>query len=51
MKVLHRSSAGMILSVVLCVLVTSPRAAAQAKPQPIVLKGARLIDGTGRPAI
>jgi hypothetical protein len=51
MKALYRSLAGMILGAVLCMLVTCPRAAAQAKPQPIVLKGARLIDGTGRPAI
>jgi imidazolonepropionase-like amidohydrolase len=32
-------------------LAACPRAGAQAKPQQIVLKGARLIDGTGRPAI
>src|ERR1700676_2892807 len=32
-------------------LITCPRADAQTKTQQIVLKGARLIDGTGRPAI
>lgn len=51
MKSLYRSLAGMILGGVLCALVTCPRVAAQVKSQPIVLKGARLIDGTGRPAI
>jgi imidazolonepropionase-like amidohydrolase len=51
MKAAHRLLAGVILSSVLSVLAICPRAAAQAKPQTIVLKGARLIDGTGRPAI
>jgi imidazolonepropionase-like amidohydrolase len=51
MKTVDRSYAWVILSIVLSVLVTCPRAGAQAKPRQIVLKGARLIDGTGRPAI
>jgi imidazolonepropionase-like amidohydrolase len=42
---------GAFLSVLLIMLVVSPRAAAQTKPRPIVLKGARLIDGTGRAPI
>ena len=40
-----------MLFIFLGALVTCPRAGAQAKSQQIVLKGARLIDGTGRPAI
>jgi len=39
------------LGILLSVLVTCPRAGAQASTRPIALKGARLIDGTGRPAI
>src|SRR2546428_9422153 len=41
------------LGVFLLILVVCPRAGAQAPAQtkPVVLKGARLIDGTGRPAI
>lgn len=39
---------GAFLSVLLITLVVSPRAAAQTKSRPIVLKGARLIDGGGR---
>jgi imidazolonepropionase-like amidohydrolase len=51
MKSVNRSYACMILGVLLSVVVTCPRADAQAKTRQIVLKGARLIDGTGRPAI
>jgi imidazolonepropionase-like amidohydrolase len=40
-----------MLFVLLGTLVAAPRADAQAKTQQIVLKGARLIDGTGRPVI
>ena len=51
MKAINRSFAWVILFIFLGALVVCPRAGAQAKPQQIVLKGARLIDGTGRPAI
>ncbi|MBZ5659070.1 MAG: amidohydrolase family protein [Acidobacteriia bacterium] len=51
MKTINRSFAWSILGLFLSVHAISPRAAAQAKPRQIVLKGARLIDGTGRPAI
>ena len=42
---------GAFLSALLMTLVVSPRAGAQAKSRPIVLKGALLIDGTGRPPV
>src|ERR1700757_185792 len=42
---------GAFLSALLVNLVICPRASAQTKPKPIVLKGARLIDGTGRATI
>ena len=51
MKVMDRSYAWVILGIFLSVLVYCPRAGAQANTRQIVLKGARLIDGTGRPAI
>ena len=51
MKTVNRSFSGVLLGIFLSLLAASPRAAAQAKPKPIVLKGARLIDGTGRPAV
>jgi imidazolonepropionase-like amidohydrolase len=51
MKTIERSFALGILSVFLTAFFTCPRAEAQAMTQTIVLKGARLIDGTGRPAI
>ena len=51
MKSVNRSYAWMILGIFLSALVTCPRVGAQAKNRQIVLKGARLIDGTGRPAI
>jgi imidazolonepropionase-like amidohydrolase len=41
----------MILNIFLSLSVVCPRAGAQTKTRQIVLKGARLIDGTGRPAI
>ena len=42
---------GAFLSASLVSLVICPHAGAQTKPRPIVLKGARLIDGTGRAPI
>jgi imidazolonepropionase-like amidohydrolase len=51
MKAVERSYAWVILGILLSALVISPRAGAQAKARQTVLKGARLIDGTGRPAI
>ena len=51
MKAVERSYAWVNFGIFLCLLVTCPRAGAQAKSRQIVLKGARLIDGTGRPAI
>src|ERR1700680_3181521 len=51
MKAADRSYAWVTLGIFLGMLVACPRAGAQAKTQQIVLKGARLIDGTGRPAI
>ena len=41
---------GVFLSA-LVILIFCPYASAQTKVQPVVLKGARLIDGTGRPPI
>jgi len=51
MKFVNGSYKWVMLFVLLGTLAASPRADAQAKAQVIVLKGARLIDGTGRPAI
>ena len=51
MKTVNRPFAWVTLGIFLSVLSTAPRVAAQAKPRPIVLKGARLIDGTGRSVI
>ena len=59
MKANRRSFAQVILGIFLCAVVVAPGVKAQVKYQiktqtparPIVLKGARLIDGTGRPAI
>ena len=51
MKSFHRSYAWMIPGIFLAAFVVCPRAGAQTKARQIVLKGARLIDGTGRPAI
>src|SRR5580692_5776476 len=51
MKVSFRLNGWMIFWIFLSTLVAGPRAGAQTKARIIVLKGARLIDGTGRPAI
>jgi imidazolonepropionase-like amidohydrolase len=51
MKTVDRSYAWVILGIFLSALVSCPRAGAQPRTRQIVLKGARLIDGTGRPAI
>lgn len=51
MKALIRSYIWVILGIVLAMLAACPRVGAQAKAQQTVLKGALLIDGTGRPAI
>src|SRR5665213_1812662 len=51
MKAFTRSYAWVILGIFLSMLVASPRARAQSSTRQIVLKGARLIDGTGGPAI
>src|SRR5712671_1980469 len=51
MKFVNGSYKWVMLFVLLGTLAASRRADAQAKAQVIVLKGARLIDGTGRPAI
>ena len=51
MKSINRSQTWVIFAVLLAVLVACPRAGAQSKTPQTVLKGARLIDGTGRPAI
>src|SRR5690242_3699115 len=51
MKSANRAQKWVVLFIFLGALVAVPRAGAQAKTQRVVLKGARLIDGTGRPAI
>jgi imidazolonepropionase-like amidohydrolase len=51
MKAVNQSYARVIAGIFLTLTIACPRAGAQAKTQQIVLKGARLIDGTGRPAI
>jgi imidazolonepropionase-like amidohydrolase len=51
MKVSFRLNGWMIFLIFLSTLVAGPRAGAQTKARIVVLKGARLIDGTGRPAI
>src|SRR5229473_915714 len=51
MKIVKRPYALVILAAFLAMLFVCPRAGAQAGTRRIVLKGARLIDGTGRPAI
>jgi imidazolonepropionase-like amidohydrolase len=51
MKAAIRSYTWVILGIVLATLAACPRVGAQAKSPQIVLKGALLIDGTGRPAI
>jgi imidazolonepropionase-like amidohydrolase len=51
MKPIRRAYHSVIVIIFLGTLSAGPRAGAQAKPQQIVLKGARLIDGTGRPPV
>jgi imidazolonepropionase-like amidohydrolase len=51
MKVVNRSYTFVTLGAFLMVFAACPRAGAQAKAQRIVLRGARLIDGSGQPAI
>src|SRR5579864_2916434 len=51
MKSANRAYTWVALFIFLGALVAVPRVGAQAKTQRVVLKGARLIDGTGRPAI
>jgi len=51
MKFVNGSYKWVMLFVLLGTLAASPRGDAQAKAQVIVLKGARLIDGTGRPSV
>jgi imidazolonepropionase-like amidohydrolase len=51
MKAINRSHTWVILGIFLGMLPAGPRAGAQAQTRQIVCKGARLIDGTGRPAI
>src|SRR5580692_10937903 len=51
MKTANRTYTWVILGIFLSVFVACPRAGAQAGARQIVMKGARLIDGTGQPAI
>src|SRR5260370_2468971 len=51
MKIVKRPYTLVILAAFLAMLVVCPRTGGQAGPRPVVLKGARLIDGTGRPAV
>ena len=51
MNTVNRSYSWLSLGIFLSILVTCPRVTAQSNTRPIVLKGARLIDGTGRQAI
>src|SRR5882762_9887374 len=51
MKAAIRSYTWVILGMVLATLAACPRVGAQAKSPQIVLKGALLIDGTGKPAV
>src|ERR1700682_179311 len=51
MKAINRSHTWVILGIFLGMPVAGPRAGAQAQTRQVVFKGARLIDGTGRPAI
>ena len=51
MKHINSSYVWVMICIFSGALVACPRTDAQAKPQQIVLKGARLIDGTGRPPI
>ncbi len=51
MKAMARSNAWVASGVFLAALFVGSGAGAQTKSQTVVLKGARLIDGTGRPAV
>jgi imidazolonepropionase-like amidohydrolase len=51
MKRVYRLYAWVILEMILATLVVCPGAGAQTKARPVVFKGARLIDGTGRPVV
>ncbi len=51
MRTVNRSYVWLILGVFLSAFAFCPRAGGQEKTRQIVLKGARLIDGTGQPAI
>jgi imidazolonepropionase-like amidohydrolase len=51
MKIIKRPYTLVVLVAFLAMLVVCPRAGAQTATRQIALKGARLIDGTGRPAI
>jgi imidazolonepropionase-like amidohydrolase len=50
MNAVNRSYSWASLGIFLSILVTCPRVTAQSNTRPIALKGARLIDGTGRQA-
>jgi imidazolonepropionase-like amidohydrolase len=50
MNAVNRSYSWVSLGIFLSILVMCPRVTAQSNTRPIALKGARLIDGTGRPA-
>jgi imidazolonepropionase-like amidohydrolase len=51
MRAVNRSQVWVIVVTFLSLLITCPRAGGQVKTRQIVLKGARLINGTGQPAI
>src|SRR5579862_639968 len=51
MRAVNRSYIWVISVIVLSVVIASPSASGQVKPKQIALKGARLIDGRGGPAI
>jgi imidazolonepropionase-like amidohydrolase len=51
MKFAARSRTLSVAGIFLALLAVNPRADAQTKPRPVVLKGARLIDGTGHPVV
>jgi imidazolonepropionase-like amidohydrolase len=51
MKSAFRSRSSVMLGVFVAALFVCSGARAQTKARPVVLKGARLIDGTGRPAV
>jgi imidazolonepropionase-like amidohydrolase len=51
MKRVYRLYAWVILEMILATLIVCPGTGAQTKARPVVFRGARLIDGTGRAAI